>query len=251
MKTLLLFSLLLLIGILSSLSLTATNIIIFKYPGNVIILDCSSKVVFIPKCVTHIEVNVSYVNNGSCRIILSRLPANISFIYRPQGVIKFSEPFNSKIIIELPYCTKIEYINTPPLSFNISNGKIFMTFYSGNVTILYYINEQNRNNIIYNPFLYLSIISTVGSIMIIYKIMKGRSKIEVQTQEIDERDKKIIMAIKSGADNLTKIAELSSLPRTTVYRRVKKLVSLGIINEIRENGKVRYEIKGDKNEKGK
>lgn len=251
MKTLLLFSLLLLIGISSSLSLTATNIIIFKYPGNVIILDCSSKVVFIPKCVTHIEVNVSYVNNGSCRIILSRLPANLSFIYRPQGVIKFSEPFNSKIIIELPCCAKIEYINTPPLSFNISNGKIFMTFYSGNVTILYYINEQNRNNIIYNPFLYLGIISTVGSIMIIYKIMKGRSKIEVQTQEIDERDKKIIEAIKSGADNLTKIAELSSLPRTTVYRRVKKLVSLGIINEIRENGKVRYEIKGDKNEKGK
>ncbi|MUM65404.1 helix-turn-helix domain-containing protein [Acidianus infernus] len=251
MKTLLLFSLLAFILIPSLTSLASTNVIYFKYPGNVVILDCSSKVVFIPKCAAHIVANVSYISNGSCKIILTRLPANISFIYHPQGVIKFSEPFDSKIIIELPCCTKIEYINTPPISFNISNGKIFITFYSDNITILYYINVQNRNNILYNPFLYLGIISTAGSIIITYKIMKGRSKIEVQTQEIDERDKKIIEAIKSGADNLTKIAELSSLPRTTVYRRVKKLVSLGIVNEIRENGKVRYEIKGDKNEKGK
>ncbi|MEM4955688.1 MAG: hypothetical protein QXN28_03335 [Metallosphaera sp.] len=37
---------------------------------------------------------------------------------------------------------------------------------------------------------------------------------------------------------------MSLLPRTTVYRRVKKLVTLGLVEEIRERGKVKYVIKG-------
>ncbi|WP_373468437.1 hypothetical protein [Acidianus infernus] len=83
MKTLLLFSLLAFILIPSLTSLASTNVIYFKYPGNVVILDCSSKVVFIPKCAAHIVANVSYISNGSCKMILTRLPANISFIYHP------------------------------------------------------------------------------------------------------------------------------------------------------------------------
>ncbi len=239
------------------------NTIIFKYPQYIIIIDETSKILCLPQGISNLVSNVSYVYNGSNKIILSSLPANISFTYNHVitsiseplgkriviGMVTISEPFKSRISMELPYCANISYINHPCslLSYNKSDGKTFVTFCTNCITIIYCI---KTNSIFSNPFLYIGILSTAGAITIIYKIMRRKSnKVEVQIQDIDERDKKIIEAIKVGADNLTKIAEMSSLPRTTVYRRVKKLVKLGILNEIRENGKVRYEIKGDKNEK--
>ncbi|BDC18170.1 winged helix-turn-helix transcriptional regulator [Acidianus sp. HS-5] len=252
--------LLLLLLFITFPSIVYSSTLIFKYPQYITIIDNTSKILYLPQGAANLVSNVSYVYNGSDKIILSSLPANVSFIYHHVitsvseplgkriviGIMSVSEPFKSRIIMELPYCSNISYINHPCslLSYNKSDGKTFITFYTNCITIVYCVRIDSIFN---NPFLYIGILSTAGVITIIYKIMKGRSnKVEVQTQDIDERDKKIIEAIKVGANNLTKIAEMSSLPRTTVYRRVKKLVKLGIINEIRENGKVRYEIKGEK-----
>ncbi len=66
---------------------------------------------------------------------------------------------------------------------------------------------------------------------------------------LNERDKQVLDAIKSGANSLADIVRVTGLPKTTAYRRVKKLVRLGLVKEVREKGKVRYEVqdKGQSN----
>jgi uncharacterized membrane protein len=59
---------------------------------------------------------------------------------------------------------------------------------------------------------------------------------------LNERDKQVLDAIKSGANSLADIVKVTGLPKTTAYRRVKKLVRLGLVKEVREKGKVRYEV---------
>ena len=46
-----------------------------------------------------------------------------------------------------------------------------------------------------------------------------------------------------GTKTLADIVRQTGLPKSTAYRRVKKLVKLGYVEEIREEGKIRYEIK--------
>jgi uncharacterized membrane protein len=65
--------------------------------------------------------------------------------------------------------------------------------------------------------------------------------VSLEESELNERDKQVLEAIRAGNRTLSDIVRATGLPKTTAYRRVKKLVKLGLVREVREKGKVVYE----------
>jgi len=63
----------------------------------------------------------------------------------------------------------------------------------------------------------------------------------LEESEINERDKQVLEAIRAGNKTLSDIVRATGFPKTTAYGRVKKLVKLGLVRELREKGKVVYE----------
>ncbi|MGC9105104.1 MAG: helix-turn-helix transcriptional regulator [Thermoprotei archaeon] len=70
----------------------------------------------------------------------------------------------------------------------------------------------------------------------------GTEEAVLDESTLNDRDWQVLEAIKSGANTLADIVKVTGLPKTTAYRRVKKLVRLGLVKEVRERGKVRYEV---------
>ncbi|BAB66089.1 helix-turn-helix transcriptional regulator [Sulfurisphaera tokodaii] len=66
---------------------------------------------------------------------------------------------------------------------------------------------------------------------------------ELVTDVLDERDKLVLNALKDGSFTLAEIIRKTGLPKATAYRRLKKLVKLGYVEEVRERGKIRYVLK--------
>jgi len=65
--------------------------------------------------------------------------------------------------------------------------------------------------------------------------------VSLEESELNERDKQVLEAIRAGNKTLSDIVRATKLPKTTAYRRVKKLVKLGLVREVREKGRVVYE----------
>ena len=78
---------------------------------------------------------------------------------------------------------------------------------------------------------------------------KAEQGVEVEVDTgLADRDREIIEAVKKGANTLSEIVRTTGLPKTTVYRRVKRLVKEGYLVERREGGKVWYEVTDGKSE---
>jgi uncharacterized membrane protein len=65
--------------------------------------------------------------------------------------------------------------------------------------------------------------------------------VSLEESELNDRDKQVLEAIRAGNKTLSDIVRATGLPKTTAYRRVKKLVKLGLVREVREKGRVVYE----------
>lgn len=92
---------------------------------------------------------------------------------------------------------------------------------------------------------------TLGGIafLITKDLMEKRSKKETKvndiiiTEGLNERDNKVLEAIKEGARNLSEVIKYTGLPKSTAYRAVQKLVKEGYITIKRENGENVYLLK--------
>lgn len=78
------------------------------------------------------------------------------------------------------------------------------------------------------------------------RVLKEEESVDFVPEVLDERDTIVLEAIKMGTNTLADIVRQTGLPKSTAYRRVKKLVKLGYIEEIREEGKIRYVVRSDK-----
>ncbi|BFH72965.1 hypothetical protein SJAV_09090 [Sulfurisphaera javensis] len=173
----------------------------------------------------------------------------------PKGVIQMQENQNFTVNVFLPTNASITYISPQPYSFTAVNGFYNITFTNTNkITILYAeLIPQVKSNEDTEFYLVIAlIILDVILISGIVYLIKGRKQketlakdeeAEVVTEVLDERDKIVLEAIKDGSITLAEIIRKTGLPKATAYRRVKKLVKLGYVEEIREGGKVKYALK--------
>lgn len=219
--------------------------------------------------VTPVKVNGgNYTIKGNV-VYFTAHNVTISYVANFSGVIKIIEPYNLTVTILLPSNSSLTYINPAPLSFKVVHGLFNFTFYSSNVLLLYSIQpssgeltsvgKTNNNVSLGSNSLFVILILTglvvTNSILgyTIYSFRKNMKKTKVDTTQeekegdesvietqLNDRDLAVLNAIKSGASTLSEIMKVTNLPKTTTYRRVKKLVSLGYVQEIRKDGKIYY-----------
>ncbi|WP_278465741.1 helix-turn-helix domain-containing protein [Saccharolobus islandicus] len=190
-------------------------------------------------------------------------PSNTTvFIYYnailPRGVIQINEPYNATINIYLPLNSSINYISPQPYSFNLMSDYYNVTFANVNSVILLYTLSSHvttAQNELEIPMIIGGLISSDAVLvsLIIFllrrgnvRVLKEEESVDFVPEVLDERDTIVLEAIKMGTNTLADIVRQTGLPKSTAYRRVKKLVKLGYIEEIREEGKIRYVVRSDK-----
>ncbi|ACP36398.1 conserved hypothetical protein [Sulfolobus islandicus L.S.2.15] len=190
-------------------------------------------------------------------------PSNTTvFIYYnailPRGVIQINEPYNATINIYLPLNSSINYISPQPYSFNVMSDYYNVTFANVNSVILLYTLSSHvttAQNELEIPIIIGGLISSDAVLvsLIIFllrrgnvRVLKEEESVDFVPEVLDERDTIVLEAIKMGTNTLADIVRQTGLPKSTAYRRVKKLVKLGYIEEIREEGKIRYVVRSDK-----
>ncbi|BFI74437.1 helix-turn-helix transcriptional regulator [Sulfurisphaera ohwakuensis] len=175
----------------------------------------------------------------------------------PKGVIQIQENKNFTINIYLPTNSTITYVTPQPYSFTAINGLYNITFVNVSKVILLYVEttpSQKSENTENQLIILLLIADIVLISLIVYLFFKRRKETrkaelteeesaELITDVLDERDKLVLNALKDGSSTLAEIIRKTGLPKATAYRRLKKLVKLGYVEEVRERGKIRYVLK--------
>jgi len=194
--------------------------------------------------------NQVYLENGS----------NVTIYYQTtlKGVVKAQESYNFTLNVLLPSNVSVSYLSTQPYSFSAVNNFYNISFRDvNNVLILYAESSITMKNQTSNKEFYLIVTLVIIDIILIGLLLRfllsKRKTTEQRVEEdvtptivnevIDERDKIVLEAIKNGATTLSEIISKTGLPKATAYRRVKKLVGLGYVEEVRERGKVYYKFK--------
>lgn len=222
----------------SSVALTDTMYV--SYNGHVTIIT-QSKLVFLPfPNSSSIASNSTFtiLPNGS---LLFPSPGEhyISFTgHLPYPNVTITEPFQAQIFVVLPSNVQLKFVSDDIKGFMVNSSGTYLEFYGNEAALTYELEAAPIN-----PELYLvpSLGVSVGITGYLAYLLFGRTQVkETSYDELDPRDTLVLKAVVEGADTLAKISETTGMPRTTAYRRIRKLVRLGYVEEIREGGKVRY-----------
>lgn len=94
----------------------------------------------------------------------------------------------------------------------------------------------------YYHYLFVGALALTLLLYTLYKYMLGGRKRLLE--ELDERDKLIINVLtKHGELSVQKIMEKTGIPKTPLYRRLKKLEKMGLIEPNVRSGKTYYRVK--------
>lgn len=206
-----------------------------------------------------LKVIGSQYNFTNDQILLSN-GSNVIIEYQAsfKGVISVKENYNFSLNIILPSNVTLNYISTQPSKFSTVGNTYNISFNNVNNVLVLYSGQALQPSVKTQPEnfeFYLIIVLVIADLILISLLvrflMSRREKIKGEgdvnptfvTEVLDERDKLVLDAIKNGATTLSDIIAKSGLPKATAYRRVKKLVGLGYIEEIRDKGKVYYKLK--------
>ncbi len=74
----------------------------------------------------------------------------------------------------------------------------------------------------------------------------GSPNISVLSESLDDRDRLIIDALKTGPKTASELMNLTGIPKTPLYRRLRKLIDRGIIEYKDEGGSRKYMLKTTK-----
>jgi uncharacterized membrane protein len=248
----------------------ASPSIIIYYNGSVIINSYNQSIIYLPiPNVSVIHSTSAFILEGK-KLVLSSKNTTVTYVGSIKGVISFSEPFNATIRVILPYTSSIKYLYPPPISATLNSSYLTLTFLTSNLTLIYVIasqqvvSPQTTSNTPSDSFflviiLILLALSLAVTSFIAYLFIKNirKEKEKILTEEevevsnanqLDERDKVVLSAIEKGADTLAKISKITGLPRTTAYRRVKRLINLGYVKEVREGNRIKYIVNKNENE---
>jgi uncharacterized membrane protein len=92
-------------------------------------------------------------------------------------------------------------------------------------------------------YLYVAVATVLAGsgVLALYYIRRRRG--ERLPEGLDERDVAIIRALESGPKTPQELLKELDMSKATFYRRVKRLISLGYIEQVRRDGKVYYRLK--------
>ena len=230
--------------------------------------------------VTDLRVSGSaYAVENGTMILRNSTYATVTYsAYFLGNEIEVREPFNFTLRLVLPSSYSLVYSNPGPISVLSSTGYYVLTFSGTEVSAAYspsplvaaeVQSSQGGNGPTGTFYLIVALIVTNSAIAyLVFKLWReirrtrkaepvsGSSErlppverveddndeaVSLEESELNERDKQVLEAIRAGNKTLSDIVRATGLPKTTAYRRVKKLVKMGLLREVREKGRVVYE----------
>ncbi len=170
-------------------------------------------------------------------------------------IFEVSMQYPFKLI--LPRNSLILNISTQDFSISVENdGRLSLLLPKGNVTIVYtfppatVVDEGGEaQQVGLKPdfnIIPIAILTGFLAIIVLY-LLKGRRNVEVEVieDELDDRDRKILDVLKDGMKTAQEIMDVTGIPKSPLYRRLKKLESLGYIGSIRRSGVKYFYLKGE------
>jgi uncharacterized membrane protein len=179
-----------------------------------------------------------------------------------QGVVRAQEPYNVTYSLIIPNYYEVVYVYPAPTYF-VLEGKFFNLTMTGNSLVLVYTSVQKQSQNDKGDLALISALVVTDSAFgyLIFRVYMRRrkeataswsQKTEAQPEEseeaelssdvLNERDVIVLESFKKGAKTLSEAVKATGLPKSTVYRRIKKLVKMGLLAEKREKGKIWYEV---------
>ena len=157
-------------------------------------------------------------------------------------------PFSYKLI--LPYNTIILNISRSDFSVSVEDdGRLSLLLPKGYTKITYtYPPEVSTPSGGGGAFpIYYILIPILGvlttAIYLIFRRRRRYVKYSVDTNLLDERDKKILESLRAGPKTAYQLMELTDIPKSPLYRRLNKLIELGYVEALKGDGQKIYRLK--------
>ncbi|WP_225938848.1 helix-turn-helix transcriptional regulator [Metallosphaera sedula] len=191
----------------------------------------------------------------------------------PKGVIQGTEPYNVTFNVIVPGTYTFAYIYPPPTSLETRGNLYNLTLQGSSLEVLYSTSSQSSSGFGKEDLIILVVVLVTDAVVgfFLYEYFRSRRRpvteqvnqnqqmsqaqasqtveedekeeeAELTTQELNDRDIMVLESFKRGARTLSDAVRDTGLPKSTVYRRIKKLVKLGYLVERREGGKIWYEV---------
>ena len=168
--------------------------------------------------------------------------------------LSFTSPW--EIGVALPDEAIILDVTPETFDVNIVNNTVLLIFPPGEVNVKYVLLPSTGAQPpegTYPPLgmegggiipLLLILVIILMSSYIIYRYLIKRKKIQIVKSELDERDTQIINILASyGELSAKEIMDKTRIPKTPLYRRLKRLVKQGYIEQRTVGGVTYYRIK--------
>lgn len=180
--------------------------------------------------------------------------------YFPNGVINANEPYNLTFYVLIPSYYSLVYVSPTPVSLETKGSTYNLTVKGNSLDVLFSTAKPTSGGgLSQEDLTVITILIVTDSILAfvifeylrmrrskskgdIENVREDREEAELATQELNDRDLLVLEAFKKGSKTLADAVRVTGLPKSTVYRRIKKLVKLGYLIERREGGKLWYEV---------
>jgi len=145
-----------------------------------------------------------------------------------EGVWRLELPdLDARIVLELPNGTVVVYVDPLPAAIESTDGGLKLEFDEGPVTVEYfvYVEEKPQRTI---PAIMYAIPLIVILVVVTAVVLRLRHKPPVPLTEEEEAIVRFVKA-RGGRAYQSEIRDYLGLPTTTVWRRIKRLEELGIV----------------------
>lgn len=169
-----------------------------------------------------------------------------------EWTLSYKSPWNTGVI--LPEEAIVLEVNPETFDVDIINNTAVLVFPPGTVTIKYMIipgaaEPPSSGN--YPPlisgdvFIYiLLVLLVIGAAIILIRSLRSRRKIKIEKHVLDERDSQIIKVLEDYGELTAKeIMEKTGIPKTPLYRRLKRLVKQGYLEQKTLSGVTYFSLK--------
>ncbi len=209
------------------------------------------------------------------QILVYYVTTNLTIKESQYWTLKYQSPCETKLILadEIVPLTMTPS-NPEPI---VVNGTVALKFPPGTVTVNYVVvpsigestqspsttnqsqspNTPNTTESANYEKLFLVLIIIIALLVIYYLFTRsskgvfsskkpsngGSGRIEVKDEILDERDKAILKALADGEKTAAELIEITGIPKTPLYRRLRKLIDRGLIEYFDSGGSRKYRLR--------
>lgn len=227
------------IATISFSTYTTTEYVSVPIIGKFLALVNTSKGTYVSPADSYLEILTLSVPNNVTVTYVTELAELQDGTY----VAEFYNPYETLTVV-LPSNAVVLEVST--LEHMYKSGEFYnLVFSEGRVRIVYTFLESGPKQGLGTLWAVAGGVSVAGAVAayMFFRVLRRRVKRGKELEALDERDRAIIEALESGPKTPQELIRATDMSKATFYRRIKRLIDLGYIEQIKKEGKVFYRLK--------